>query len=483
MKKILLAIGHPNFSEYIKKYILQHRDKFSIQGNDVLQYKFLEESLEVHKPDILLIHEYYLLKEEDKESRDKIWFNYLKQLKIKEPHLRVVVLCERDDTDSFLSNLVATGVCDIFNQNNIDCHDLIQQMIHPPSFSNVANFLKSPIDSTKLPQSDLISTETENSDIAEEVEEVTHKEEDVEKTREPKKPGKKTTIQIKIEKENNPEPTKLHLDNKLILVGSNTEKSGSTFIAHQLAKTLSMRDIRVTYIENPLSFPYTYDRFAGHLVTNNYRSQFYKHSGGLFSTDTTYEWIHEDIEIICKHPSETILPESLTTETLFKVLMGLKTKITIIDIGSDWDNDFTRSLFDNADLILNVVSPDVTHLQKLLESGPFNNICEEVYLYGNRFTEQVYDSELLVKNFKKYLIGYYPDEDPSDIFQAQIDRTFMEPNFMALDPILKLVDPELTKLPQKISMKKRFKNLFRNKITINKTEIMEARNEEIQSKN
>lgn len=174
MKKILLAIGHPNFSEYIKKYILQHRDKFSIQGNDVLQYKFLDESLEVHKPDILLIHEYYLLKEEDKESRDKLWFNYLKQLKIKEPHLRVVVLCERDDTDSFLSNLVATGVCDIFNQNNIDCHDLIQQMIHPPSFSNVANFLKSPIDSTKLPQSDLISTETENNDIAEEVEEVTH---------------------------------------------------------------------------------------------------------------------------------------------------------------------------------------------------------------------------------------------------------------------------------------------------------------------
>ncbi|MFJ8519407.1 P-loop NTPase family protein [Lysinibacillus xylanilyticus] len=141
-KSVLLAIGEPNISNAIRKYMTNIG--FDVLDDEVLHRKYLNESVELKAPDIVFIHDYYLPSECDDVSepkaRDQEMLQMIEQWRmLYDQSVRIVYLCVRDRTDPFLGDLVARNVLDIFHEQTIQI-DTFQQLLEPPRFSNVSKF-------------------------------------------------------------------------------------------------------------------------------------------------------------------------------------------------------------------------------------------------------------------------------------------------------------------------------------------------------
>jgi len=142
MKRILLAIGEPNYSKILREKFKNYADDFAVLDQEVLHHKYLLEILENEQPEILIVHDYYL--QSDKEvaaDKEMEWLNFIEIIRTQfDDSIRVVFLCERNKGDVFLSELVNRNVLDIFNNNSINIHQMIEQLMEKPKYSNASKF-------------------------------------------------------------------------------------------------------------------------------------------------------------------------------------------------------------------------------------------------------------------------------------------------------------------------------------------------------
>ncbi|RHW35964.1 hypothetical protein D1B31_17895 [Neobacillus notoginsengisoli] len=494
-KKVLIAVGDKSYSNILTETFNKHQDDFYLSSQEVLHRRFLEEILDIEKPDILIIHDYYLgsdfVREEQREDE---LISFFRKIRVDyDDSVRVVFLCERARGDAFLSNLVSIGVLDIVNSNSFDLDDFIDQLIDKPRFSRVEKFL-------------ITSSHGEASIEPEELETSSYEEEDTpdevikEKAQQPviQKVVEKKVVQKVVNKTTIKRDYTFHVHNqvekvvgvpvkkKLILIGSTMPRSGSTFISHLVARALTQIGISTTYVESPFSKAYTYDRLYGRTHAEDYRSKFYQFSKYIDpKLKSVFDWTKSDVEIICKHPTNEPVyeEEDISFENLIKVLFSSLSTVTVIDVGTDWQYEMFQDVFDIADHVYFVMEPDIPFIQYFEESQKesveflrkqLEN--EKTSIIGNRFDKTILDNELIKYMYEGGIKTTIPNISVSDVFQAQYKGIFLNDlNDYAkrlelpLKPLLEDI------LPEDFMKKQRkganiLKSLFRKKISIEKTE-------------
>lgn len=137
MKKVLLAIGNEKFNQLLRIPLSKH---FSVIPEELYSLKYLEEFVEDFKPDIIILHDYYL-KSEKEEAFDKEveWLKIIERIRqLYDDQKRIVFICERNQGDPFLSELVNRNVLDIFHTRSIDINKIKEQLLEQPRYSRVA---------------------------------------------------------------------------------------------------------------------------------------------------------------------------------------------------------------------------------------------------------------------------------------------------------------------------------------------------------
>lgn len=137
---VLLAIGESAISSKLRLYLVQ--SDFDVIVDEVLHRKYLDESITLNKPSILIIHDLYLPSELDNgEERDLEMLQMIEHWRsVYDADLRIVYLCVRDKQDPFLSQLVARNILDIFYERALNPALFIEQLSSPPRFVNVQKF-------------------------------------------------------------------------------------------------------------------------------------------------------------------------------------------------------------------------------------------------------------------------------------------------------------------------------------------------------
>jgi len=137
---ILLAIAEPTISNGIRKVLVDHG--FSVFEDEVLHRKFLNETIELLSPSMVIIHDHFLPSDfENPEERDEEILQMIENWRmVYDTDLRIVYLCVRDRYDPFLGKLVARNVLDIFYEKGLDTKKFAEQLSQPPRFANVQKF-------------------------------------------------------------------------------------------------------------------------------------------------------------------------------------------------------------------------------------------------------------------------------------------------------------------------------------------------------
>lgn len=143
---ILLAIAEPTISNGIRKVLVEHG--LTVLKDEVLHRKYLNETIELLSPSMVIIHDYFLPSElEDPEERDQEILQMIEHWRmVYDTDLRIVYLCVRDRHDPFLGQLVARNVLDIFYEQGLDTKRFAIQLSQPPRYANVQKFGKGQLD-------------------------------------------------------------------------------------------------------------------------------------------------------------------------------------------------------------------------------------------------------------------------------------------------------------------------------------------------
>ncbi|MEB9673217.1 hypothetical protein AB1J99_30920 [Bacillus bombysepticus] len=146
MKRIVLSMGHEDLHGIFRKFL---KSKFIVCMNDVFSSNYLFDVIEEDHPDIIIFHDKHLEIPYDPEQENQVEENLYKEIKFLEiieyirqtynDSIRVVFICERPQGDPFLSELVNNNVLDIFYTNQFALDALVEQLVNPPQYNNVAH--------------------------------------------------------------------------------------------------------------------------------------------------------------------------------------------------------------------------------------------------------------------------------------------------------------------------------------------------------
>ncbi|QHA38726.1 hypothetical protein D5E69_23120 (plasmid) [Rossellomorea marisflavi] len=493
MKKVLLAIGDERLSGIFRRALTSHSNDFEVLDSECFRSQYLEELIDTNRPDILLLHESLLFAEYPEEERDDTWLRIIQRYRVKfEDTLRIVFVCERSKRDPFLSHLVIRSVYDIFNTSSIDKELMVEQLKERPLFTNIKQFIHG------IEFDDIEVVEDELDDPVVKKPKSTEKDEGESKLKKEKNKVQKQVVQKVINKniikrdiniQLNSQVEKLvgiPIEKKIIMIASPFKRSGSTFIAHMLARQLANMGISVSFVESPYSYAYTYDRFIGHEKISNFRSKFYQFSSkDEFKLPGPNEWDLEGINMVSKHPSNEPIysQDEIPFDMYVKVLLSLQSTVTIVDAGTDWNLEVHKNVHDIATKTYFVVEPDFSLMQYIEESKEehildYRALIEEkkTELIANRFEDSLKTNEVVEQVFQKNLKACVPVFPVTEVFDAQYKGLFLNdvPSVQplveeALRPIIEDILPEefIKKQKGKIS---RFMGMFNKRLTINKNQ-------------
>lgn len=395
--KVLLAVAEKNLSGLLRGNMMDAG--FEVIKDDVLHRAFLEETVELEIPDIVVIHDRFLPSEKvDSQENDEELLRIIEVWRRKyDSSLRVCIMCERDRKDPFLSQLAARNVLDIFNDRQIVTQTFLKQMKEPPKYINISKFGLAAADLNEM----MKDVEEEEEDVVGEV--ATEEQTATKKTKRipSLKPPSFALPKLPPMYQNQiTEITEIALQQRrLILVVSPYSRSGSTFVAHQLARLLAENNSGVRYFENPFKIPYTFDRLGGSIEVPDYYSPYTDIPEDDINVYTR-EWIKEDVEIQALNPlNEQVLnEEDMPVARFLRYLMlAHDTPYLIIDIGSDSNKEIYDELVEVASHVFVVVDSDLAkleqfdHYQFAPEFGWIHNALagKKAQLVANRYVKGV----------------------------------------------------------------------------------------------
>jgi len=521
MKKILLATGNKNMNDILRRTL---KGSFNVIHIEVSHHKFIQEIVDEYLPDIIIFHDTYLTStQEVPDKKEKEWIETIVSLREEfEDAVRVVFLCEREINDPFLLSLIQENVLDIFRHNLIDKDALLEQLLQEKKFTNVKKIRRAVHDAYNgkppvyISESDLDedqetgghhSNENDESEEVEREQGPAHKrltekvgqlnnKQSVPKTVEKKVINKnviKRNYSVHITNVKN-EIVGIPIEKKVIVVGSPFSGAGATFVSHLFADILSQMKVKTTYIENPYSAPYSYDRFSGHEIFDSYQSQFeylatHKNNKDLDVEFNNFEdWhINEYFRLIALHPDdhERFNHDSFVFEDFTKLILKQNdSPFIIVDVGVDLANESVKDLMDIANEVFVVVPQDLSRIQKMIESNeePYKllrNLTkqEKVTFLGNRFSEQILNSEIQTI-FKSCFGQLHPIQayNPDHVFRAQYEGVpLLQSNKRLYPHVLDDFMPMLQrffsrKVLKQLTRTKGFTSLFKKNLSLKVTD-------------
>lgn len=493
MKKVLLAVGGGAYSNILQRNFSKERDFFTLCDQEVMHFRYMSEVIEIDKPDILIVHDHYLPSEQTEvEERQEEWLNFIQSLRAEyDDSIRIVFLCERPRDDTFLSYLVSINVLDIFNERAIDIQQMMDQLKDKPRYSLAAKFIQQ-----ITPRLFNYSGEVEHNSEPEEeqgeskdtIDEKVQKIKKEEKKKErPQKVIVKKIIEKKIEKKvvlktKNviKRDYNIQITNQVekivgvpiqaitILVGSPFSRSGSTFVSHLLARELAKLGVSVSYIESPYSTAYSFDRFIGHKRNPDYRSKFYQFTKEIDPKMTSvYDWEVDEVNMIVRHPTNEPIygMKEIPFEVYVKILLASQSTVTILDVGTDWNQDIYQDLYDIATHTYFILEPDISNIQFL--EDPDNVVTEnfmqmlqddKTHIIGNRFDKKLLDNPMINALYAEKMITYIPCFSPNDIFESHYRGAFFNDSSKNQKIIKEALKPIIEDMLPKDFLKKRGRN-------------------------
>ncbi|MDC3424300.1 hypothetical protein NC797_07230 [Aquibacillus sp. 3ASR75-11] len=503
MSKILLAIGNTDYSKIIRNNLSEKSD-FTVLEQEVMHHRYLLEIVDLEKPDILIVHDYYLPTDMiSKEDREEEWLTFIQTLRESyDDSIRVVFLCERKKGEPFLSYLVDSNVLDIFNDNSIDIVQMIEQLKDKPRFSRVSKFKTSTkrVNAPSDNESEEEDEEPEEGTEPQDKEEVAAtKDKQQRKAEKAPKPVVNKVVEKKVNVVNKQVVKKdyniqvlnqvekvvgVPVEKKLIMIGGPFSRSGSTFISHLLARELAKIGVSVTYVESPYSPAYSYDRFIGHELNPDYRSKFYQFTKEIDpKKPSVFDWTLEDINMVVKHPENEPIYDlkEIPFDVFIKILLASQSTVTIVDVGTDWHREIYKDIFDIATNAFFVIEPDLSNIQFLEDpDNKQTNVYRELIqqdkssLIGNRFDKSLLKNEIIQDLYKDKFLGLVPDFPSNEVFDCQYKGGFINDHSKYKEMANNALQPIITELLPKEFLKKYskqnsfFKGIFNKKITVNK---------------
>ncbi|MFC0273778.1 hypothetical protein ACFFIX_20535 [Metabacillus herbersteinensis] len=513
MKKVLLGIGNKDFSQILRNNLLKQEKDFIVPEQEVMHHRYLSEIVDLEKPDILVVHDYYLPSDNvGKEEREREWLSFFSKIRVDyDDAIRIVFMCERQKGDPFLSQLVGINVLDIFNNNSIDMIELIDQLNDKPRFSRVSKFMQS--SQPRQVQSQL-PTEDDDDSIEKEEDQDSQVESDADSPNLKRDKQKKTVvrnvikrnvvknvIEKKVEKTVkvvNKQVVKrdysiqilnqvekivgVPIQAKTVLIGSPFSRSGSTFVSHLLARELARLGVSVTYIESPYSSAYSYDRFIGHERIPDYRSKFYQFTKEIDpKKPSIFDWTLEDINMVVKHPSNEPIygMKEIPFDVYVKILLSSQSTVTILDVGTDWHQEIYRDIYDIATNAYFILEPDIANIQYLEDpDNVLTKFFREVlndsksHLIGNRFDRSILENEFFQNLYRDDLKTIVPCFNPKHVFDCHYAGTFINDISQYQNQVTQALQPIIEDLlPNDFIKKQRkgtqfFRNMLNKKIKI-----------------
>lgn len=478
--RILLAVGNENVSQILRKHI-NMSGKFHLIDQEVMHFRYLDEIIEMERPDQLIVHDVFLPSDKKgKEEREEEWLTFFHLTRQKYDTLRIVFLCERSRDDIFLNQIVGLGVLDIFNESAINMDTFTNQLSNPAKYANVAKFRdtgsiaavtiegklsddQKSLDKSKANED--VGEVNVNSTDANQSSDTLKADSKPKKVPRSEKPPKEKVIEKTVEK-----LVLLPVEKKTILVGSPFTRSGSTFVSHLLAKAIADLGVPVTYIENPFQRAYSYDRFDGHRRTESYRSLFYSYLEKNASF-YNYRWDIDGVQMIVKHPDEPIYTEEQVDFELFiKILLKIESPISIIDVGSDWDKKVYQDLMDVASNVFMVIEPDISDIQYLEDpsnsrTSTYREVIshENTILLGNRMNEHFFKNKLIKELYSDKLQIAVPYYSLETVFECQERAIFINDHSENKEKVQVALSYIIDKIvPESILRRKRKRRLFAN---------------------
>lgn len=487
MKKVLLAIGHKQYTAIIRNSLQSYaKGYFSVCSQEVMHVRYLDEMIEVEQPDILIVHEYYLTNDiEDTQEREQFWLNWISMVRHRyEEKIRIVFLCERPASDIFLRKLVAVGVYDIFYERAFPLDKFVSQLIDRPRYRNVAHLSPAGIAAHIISPDDIHSENIQEKEIIEtfnEKEQRDHHDvfeqpkESLEASRQERR-EEKSKRPLKIELQ--PVQTQIRtigvtIEPKLIVVGGIARRVGSTFIAHELAFELASLDLPVMYIENPYGEPYTYDRYFGEEDNKDYISPFqsvqFTSSGIELSSST---WVVEGVEMAVLNPlkESTYTTENLPPHLLTQIMYENRGKFQIVDVGTSW-NDW-EPILKLADAIFLVVDGDVIHTQNFIWQQSYNylffegSLRDDIIIVGNRMNKSISKHPLFQDTYGSF--EWMEELDKDAWFEMVLKRRPFCLNKRLREPIKNTVQNLISPfLPEELQNRQNRTSILRKRLYFN----------------
>ena len=425
--RVLLAVGEPTLTAILKKHLVE--SGFDVVDQEVFHRNYLQEMIDLEQPSMVVIHDYYLQSDcKDQQEKDREILQMIDYWRLQfDGQLRVVYLCERERSDSFLGALVARNVFDIFYKREIPTQLFIQQLKEPAKYSNVANI--------EIKELSLESIQNVKKEVSEKKEDPQLEPSSTSSI--PKVPTKakmneslaKIGFKIHVHKPSKIERVGVAVDRKIVVVVSPFERSGTTFVSHQISYLLAKQGIGVTYFENPFRRPYTYDRFGGHLEVPSYLSLYAPSSEDeREEIERIQEWKVDGVNIQALNPNLEMpySEEDIPIERFLRMFLTFgETPCLIIDIGADRHRKIYDELLEIASHIFVVVDSDISNLDWFEQnqlSSDFHWIHkilpdERTTLIANRY----------VKGVEEFLPmeEYYPIPSMNNewVFRSQFNGT------------------------------------------------------------
>lgn len=505
--KVLLAIGDPIYSSYLHEDF--ERNDMDVVNTEIMHIKYIDEVLTLEQPDVLFFNDQRIgIETKDIDNRERAILEKIRKIRLEFADLRIVILTERDNNDTFLRNLVAWGVYDIFNSNRIKMESLIAQIKEPASLTNVQHILYQ--DDIELELGDIpVTADIEVISLEENtgVKEVNPNEEK-NLNKKPKKNSVEQNNTRNTEKESQHNPTiveknkytisfqqvvsetvTITIPRKTIVIANVNSRSGSTFISHLLCDFLNEQGIDVNYIENIYDEGYTFPRFNGHkMAPEGYRSyfsylKFIEENRNNLLVQPPPIWRRNKTNLLVKNSLLEIEKYTGNEEDAKHIMQIIyahqHAPLSIFDVGSDWDKDAYRELLDMADYVFFVVEPDLVHMMQKAH-GKSNKtrrflsylLRENTLLIGNRFSSNLEKKPLIQESYGGKLVATFCDYFSEDVFDSQLEHETV----FAQDKYRKEIEKEFVLMSElllprewKTSSKKKQGNLF-NRFRIRKLE-------------
>ncbi|WP_281864822.1 hypothetical protein [Planomicrobium okeanokoites] len=424
--KVLMAVGEKNLSQILKGNFVDAG--FEVAQEEVLHRDYLDEKIDFERPDLLILHDRQLPSQyDDKQQNEEELIKLIeKWRRIYDTQMRVVVMCERERKDPFLGQLVSRNVLDIFNERQIPTASFIQQLQSPPKYMNVARYgltesdIDSLMDSGEKP---VAQSESEDTPVE------AQKNSFLKAPKLPKIPKSTRPLFTINFPEQVAEQKEIALQQRqVILVVSPFERSGSTFISHQLAHAIAKKGVGVKYFENPFKIPYTFDRLAGATDVPNYFSP-YSEIMEMDHREYIREWTKEGVGIQALNPEyeQQLEEEQFSISRFLRQLLSVHdSPYLIVDIGCDESKQTYDELVEVASHVLVVVDSDLPKLELFSQYqmspkfGWIHNLLLErkTHLIANKFVKAV-ESSLPLDEYTSV-----PHFNPEQVYRAQVEGTF-----------------------------------------------------------